>query len=158
MCFRRIEPQSRKANPMLLISRCLPEMPFTSLLRKGVFRPSGQFLFTHDGYQTNWFRVLCVAAAIGLLWLMYHRRMRTVEQRQQFLERQKELLEQNQALLERHQTEITALNDRLMKAQEEERTRIAGDLHDGVLQRISLDPIRKRAKALGDERSEIANS
>ena len=38
---------------------------------------------------------------------------------------------------ERHQGEISALNERLMKAQEEERMRIAGELHDGVLQKIT---------------------
>jgi PAS domain S-box-containing protein len=37
----------------------------------------------------------------------------------------------------RHQAQITALNERLMQAQEEERTRIAGELHDGVLQQIT---------------------
>ena len=31
---------------------------------------------------------------------------------------------------------FTALNERLMKAQEEERIRIAGELHDGVMQQM----------------------
>jgi PAS domain S-box-containing protein len=37
----------------------------------------------------------------------------------------------------RAEAEITALNESLMKAQEQERTRIAGELHDGVMQQIS---------------------
>ena len=37
-------------------------------------------------------------------------------------------------IVEKHQEEITALNERLMKAQEQERIRIAGELHDGVMQ------------------------
>ena len=37
-------------------------------------------------------------------------------------------------MVEKHQHEITALNERLMKAQEQERIRIAGELHDGVMQ------------------------
>ena len=35
-----------------------------------------------------------------------------------------------------HQREISALNERLMKAQEQERIRIAGELHDGVMQEM----------------------
>ncbi len=37
----------------------------------------------------------------------------------------------------RHQLEIRALNERLIKAQEAERMRIAGELHDGILQQIT---------------------
>ena len=50
-------------------------------------------------------------------------------------------------MLEQHQGEIGALNERLMNAQEEERMRIAGELHDGVLQKItSISP-----GSLGDD-------
>jgi len=47
------------------------------------------------------------------------------------------LLERHQALLEQHQTEIRALHEQMIKTQEAERMRIAGDLHDGVLQQIT---------------------
>jgi signal transduction histidine kinase len=53
---------------------------------------------------------------LSLLWSAYRIRLRVIE---------------------RHQAEITALNESLMKAQEQERTRIAGELHDGVMQQIS---------------------
>jgi signal transduction histidine kinase len=39
-------------------------------------------------------------------------------------------------VVEKHQHEIIALNERLMKAQEQERIRIAGELHDGVMQQM----------------------
>ena len=74
-------------------------------------------------WQTNWFRALCVAAFLAMLWTVYQIRIRALHQRH--------------ALLERHEGEISALNERLMKAQEEERIRIAGELHDGVLQKIT---------------------
>jgi signal transduction histidine kinase/ligand-binding sensor domain-containing protein len=67
-------------------------------------------------YQTIWFRALAVAALAALLWAAYRARMRIVEL---------------------HAAEISALNERLMKAQEEERTRIAGELHDSVMQQIT---------------------
>jgi signal transduction histidine kinase len=61
-------------------------------------------------------RGLAVATFLSLLWASHRIRLRVVE---------------------RHQAEITALNESLMKAQEQERTRIAGELHDGVMQQIS---------------------
>jgi signal transduction histidine kinase/ligand-binding sensor domain-containing protein len=67
-------------------------------------------------YQTIWFRTLAVATFLSLLWAAHRTRLRIVE---------------------RHEAEISALNERLMKAQEQERTRIAGELHDGVMQQIS---------------------
>jgi hypothetical protein len=39
-------------------------------------------------------------------------------------------------IVEKHEREISALNERLMKAQEQERIRIAGELHDGVMQQM----------------------
>ncbi|HKB11825.1 MAG TPA: two-component regulator propeller domain-containing protein, partial [Vicinamibacterales bacterium] len=39
-------------------------------------------------------------------------------------------------IVEKHEREISALNERLMKAQEQERIRIAGELHDGVMQEM----------------------
>ena len=69
-------------------------------------------------------------------------------------------------MLERHQTEITALNDRLMQAQDEERSRIAGELHDGVVQQMTTVnlllgaakrqvPADSRTKATIDEAQEM---
>ncbi len=57
-------------------------------------------------YQTNWFRALCAAAFLGLLWLAYQFRLRQL----------------------RHQFDIT------LEARVAERTRIARDLHDTLLQ------------------------
>ena len=74
-------------------------------------------------WNTWWFRALCVLAFLAMLWTVYRLRVGVLEDRQ--------------AILERHQAEISALNERLMKAQEEERIRIAGELHDGVLQKIT---------------------
>ena len=39
--------------------------------------------------------------------------------------------------VERHAADLNAFNERLMKAQEQERTRIAGELHDSVMQQIA---------------------
>jgi len=99
----------------------------------GVWNEVGAFLdfsIAPAYWQTNWFRALCVAAFMVLLWTVYRLRVRVLEERQG-------ILEQHQSVLERHQGEIGALNERLMKAQEEERIRIAGELHDGVLQKIT---------------------
>jgi len=97
----------------------------------GVWNEEGASLdFTIDPayWQTNWFRALCVLTLLALTWTIYHLRVRALEHRQ--------------ALLERHQAEIRALNEQMIKAQEAERIRISGELHDGVLQRITSLTLR----------------
>jgi signal transduction histidine kinase/ligand-binding sensor domain-containing protein len=68
-----------------------------------------------------WWQMPPIWAAVGLvvtaaMWAGYRMRLRVVE---------------------KHEQEISALNERLMKAQEQERIRIAGELHDGVVQNMS---------------------
>ena len=92
----------------------------------GVWNTEGaflDFLIPPVWYQTNWFRTLFVVMVLAMLWAAYRLRVRVLQQRQ--------------AVLERHQGEIRALNEQLFKAQEAERVRIAGELHDGVLQQIT---------------------
>src|SRR5262249_28097694 len=66
-------------------------------------------------YQTTWFAALVGGMTLALIWTAHRVRLRIVE---------------------RHEREISALNERLMKAQEQERIRIAGELHDGVMQQM----------------------
>jgi signal transduction histidine kinase/ligand-binding sensor domain-containing protein len=82
----------------------------------GVWNETGAtlaFTIAPAYYQTPWFLALSVASVIALVWTAHRVRLRIVE---------------------RHQVEISALNERMMKAQEQERIRIAGELHDGVMQ------------------------
>jgi signal transduction histidine kinase/ligand-binding sensor domain-containing protein len=84
----------------------------------GVWNESGAWLdfsITPAYYQTRWFVALSMAAAIGLVWSAHRVRV---------------------GIVRRHEREISALNERLMKAQEQERIRIAGELHDGVMQEM----------------------
>ncbi len=104
----------------------------------GVWNEQGAFLdFTvlPAYYQTNWFRALCVLTFLAMLWTIYHLRVRALHRRQA-------LLVQHQESLERLQTEIRALNEQMIKTQEAERMRIAGELHDGVLQQITSLTLR----------------
>lgn len=64
------------------------------------------FSITPAYYQTNWFRTLCGALLLGLLWAVYQWRVRQLQ----------------------HQFDIT------LDARVSERTRIARDLHDTLLQ------------------------
>jgi signal transduction histidine kinase/ligand-binding sensor domain-containing protein len=85
----------------------------------GVWNDAGaalDFSIAPAYYQTAWFHTLAVVMFLSLMWSVYRIRLRVIE---------------------RHQAEITALNESLMKAQEQERMRIAGELHDGVMQQIS---------------------
>jgi len=90
----------------------------------GVWNEQGaslDFTIAPAYYQTNWFRALCVLTLLAMLWAVYQLRVRA---------------------LERRQAEIRGLNDQLIKAQEAERMRIAGELHDGVLQQITSLTLR----------------
>jgi signal transduction histidine kinase/ligand-binding sensor domain-containing protein len=84
----------------------------------GVWNDAGasvQFTIAPAYYQTRWFLALSLGTLATLIWSVYRVRSRVVE---------------------KHRYEITALNERLMKAQEQERIRIAGELHDGVMQQM----------------------
>jgi len=72
-------------------------------------------------WSTSWFRVIVGASLLLLLLSVYYLRIRSAERRH---------------------VEIRALNEQLIKAQEAERMRIAGELHDGVLQQITSLTLR----------------
>jgi signal transduction histidine kinase len=91
----------------------------TASNNSGVWNEDGAVLDFHIApayYQTIWFRALAVGTVLWLFWAAHRIRLRVVE---------------------RHQAEISALNERLMRAQEHERIRIAGELHDGFMQQIT---------------------
>ena len=63
-------------------------------------------------------------------------------------------------IVEKHQQEIIALNERLMGAQEQERIRLAGELHDGVMQEMlavtmMLGAAKRRMPEESDTRATI---
>lgn len=98
----------------------------------GVWNEAGDtldFSIAPAYWQTNWFRALSVLAFLVMLWTIYQLRVRA---------------------LERRHAEIRALNEQLIKGQEAERMRIAGELHDGVLQQITSLSLR-----LGTVRYEV---
>jgi len=85
----------------------------------GVWNAEGaslEFTIPPAWHQTIAFRALAAAALAALLFSAYRLRVRIVERRA---------------------GEMSAFNERLMKAQEQERTRIAGELHDSVMQQIT---------------------
>jgi len=84
----------------------------------GVWNEAGaavDFVIAPAYYQTRWFLALSVGAVLAVVWAAHRVRLRVVE---------------------KHEREISALNERLMKAQEQERIRIAGELHDSVMQEM----------------------
>jgi signal transduction histidine kinase/ligand-binding sensor domain-containing protein len=84
----------------------------------GVWNEAGaavDFVIAPAYYQTGWFWAFAAGLVAAAAWGTHRLRLRIVET---------------------HQRQITALNERLMKAQEQERMRIAGELHDGVAQEM----------------------
>jgi signal transduction histidine kinase/ligand-binding sensor domain-containing protein len=110
----------------------------------GVWNEAGdtlEFSVAAAYYQTIWFRALAAATLAALLFAGFRARVRIVE---------------------RHAGEITALNERLMKAQEQERARIAGELHDSVMQQITalslvLGTAKRRIASDADARGMVAD-
>ena len=99
------------------------------------------FFISPAYYQTSWFRAASAAILALLLWAGYRVRV---------------------GVIERHEAQISALNERLMKAQEQERMRIAGELHDGVMQQISafvllLGTAKRRMKVDLDAIADVAS-
>ena len=111
---------------------------------RGVWNEAGaslEFSVAPAYYQTSWFRAASVAILALLLWAGYRVRV---------------------GVIERHEAQISALNERLMKAQEQERMRIAGELHDGVMQQISafvllLGTAKRRMKLDLDAKADVAS-
>ena len=129
----------------------------------GVWNESGdtlEFSIEAAYYQTNWFRALCVAILLTMIWAAYRLSVRTLEQRQQAMQERQRLLEREHQLLAQHEQEISALNEQLTRAQEQERIRIAGELHDGVLQQITSLNLRLGTATLklpADSEAKIKN-
>jgi len=77
----------------------------------GVWNEAGaslEFFVLPAYYQTTWFRALCIGAFLGLLWALYHLRVRQLHQKFAMV----------------------------VEARVDERTRIARELHDTVLQSL----------------------
>jgi len=115
----------------------------TACNNSGVWNQTGDvlaFSIAPAYWQTDWFRALCALTFLAMLWTVYRLRVRS---------------------LERRHAEIRALNEDLIKAQEAERTRIAGELHDGVLQQITsltlrLAKVRNRVAADSEATATVA--
>src|SRR5262249_52268835 len=110
----------------------------------GVWNETGDSLASSIApayYQTTWFAALSIVTVIAFVWGAHRVRLRVVE---------------------KHQQEIRALSERLMKAQEQERIRIAGELHDGVMQdmlavTIMLGTAKRRLSNGADATATIDN-
>lgn len=99
-------------------------------------------------YQTKWFFVLTAGVAGALLWSVHRVRVRAVH------ERNRELAAQVTARTAAAD-EIRALTERLINAQEEERARVARELHDDLSQEIAAISVSLSAlqNKYGDHRS-----
>ncbi len=84
----------------------------------GVWNEEGAtlaFVIAPAYFQTGWFMAVTAGLLVAAVFAAHRVRVR---------------------IFERNQRDMSALNERLMKAQEQERVRIAGELHDGVMQEM----------------------
>jgi signal transduction histidine kinase len=93
-------------------------------------------------WSTWWFRTIVAGFVLLTLWFAHHQRLRSAERRNRELAQQ--VAEATAA-----EEEINALSERLINAQEQERMRIARELHDDLNQQIaaiglSLGSIRRK--------------
>jgi ligand-binding sensor domain-containing protein len=105
----------------------------------GVWNEEGaslEFSVAPAYYETSWFRAALASVFALLLWIGYRVRV---------------------GVIERHQAQITALNERLMKAQEQERMRIAGELHDGVDAKADVASVQQKLIELGGEVRQLSH-
>ena len=96
----------------------------TACNNSGVWNDEGavlDFTIAPAYYQTSWFRAICLLTFVAILWSVYRLRVRALEWRH---------------------AEVRALNEQLINAQEAERMRISGELHDGILQQITSLTLR----------------
>ena len=123
---------------------------------RGVWNEEGvslQISIFPPWWRTWWFRTMAAFVVLTVLWLAYHLRVRHVERRNRKLAQ--EVRERTAA-----EEEIRALSERLINAQEQERVRIAAELHDDLNQQItgislSLGSVRRQ---LPDVKSEAVRN
>ncbi len=99
----------------------------------GVWNQTGDtlaFTIAPAFYQTGWFSALVAGLLLAGLWSAHHVRVKTIHRRNRNLALQ--VAERTAA-----QEEIRGLSERLINAQEQERTRIARELHDDFNQEIA---------------------
>jgi signal transduction histidine kinase/ligand-binding sensor domain-containing protein len=132
----------------------------------GVWNPAGRaisLVVTPPWWATWWFRGLALALIAGCAAGIYVLRVGSLERRRRALEA--EIVERKKveaALLTSHR-QIQDLAGRLITAQEEERSRIARELHDDVTQRlaalsISLGAVQRRLpQDLAEEHRQLAS-
>jgi signal transduction histidine kinase/ligand-binding sensor domain-containing protein len=131
----------------------------------GVWREPGRALtlvVTPPWWATWWFRGLVLALIVGSAFGIYAWRVSSLKRQRRALEAEiverkqaEEALRASQDSLRRSDAQIRDLAGRLISAQEEERRRIARDLHDDLSQKLALlaievDELGSDAKSIGD--------
>jgi signal transduction histidine kinase len=106
----------------------------------GVWNEAGraiEIIVTPPWWATWWFRALAVTLLAGCLASAYAWRVNRLHRRRQALEAEIVVRTHTEEALRASHRQIQDLAGRLIHAQEEERTRIARDLHDDLGQRVA---------------------